>query len=149
MDQIFPRLFFIRCTLSFISIFFFAIMTDIDHKKEKCIRCRGHYTKESFIGKNGKTALSCINCRTSISNTNRIKAKENYEKEIKQRQNLAYTQDQLVDVLLNFMNSYEDFDSAEPCTQVLHIDISVFLNSFIDQRVNPIPTGFFKKVYLF
>ncbi|CAG8830455.1 30129_t:CDS:2, partial [Gigaspora margarita] len=108
-------------------------MTDIDHKKEKCIRCRGHYTKESFIGKNGETVSSCINCRTSISNTNQIKAKENNEKEIIQCQNLAYTQDQLVKVLLNFIDSYKDFDNAKPCSQVLHIDISVFLNSFIDR----------------
>ncbi|CAG8576375.1 33553_t:CDS:1, partial [Gigaspora margarita] len=29
------------------------------------------------------------------------------------------------------MGSYEDFDGAEPWTQVLHVDISVFLNSCI------------------
>ncbi|CAG8838769.1 22495_t:CDS:1, partial [Gigaspora margarita] len=72
-------------------------MTNIDHKNEKCSHCRGHYTKESFIEKNGKTASLCINCRTSISNTNQIKAKVNNEKEIRQYQSLAYTQDQLVE----------------------------------------------------
>ncbi|CAG8840845.1 1185_t:CDS:1, partial [Gigaspora margarita] len=28
--------------------------------------------------------------------------------------------------------SYEDFDNTKPCSQILHIDISVFLNLFID-----------------
>ncbi|CAG8839666.1 16395_t:CDS:2, partial [Gigaspora margarita] len=91
-----------------------------------------HYTKESFIEKNGKAMSSCINCRTSISNTNQIKAKENNEKEIRQHQSFAYIQDQLVEVLSNFIDSYEDFDNAKPCSQVLHIDIFVFLNLFID-----------------
>ncbi|CAG8622226.1 16669_t:CDS:2 [Gigaspora margarita] len=40
--------------------------------------------------------------------------------------------EQLVKVLLNFTDSYEDFNNAKPCSQVLYIDISVFLNSFID-----------------
>ncbi|CAG8569377.1 15363_t:CDS:2, partial [Cetraspora pellucida] len=46
--------------------------------------------------------------------------------------NLAYTRDQLVDVFLDFLDPYEDFDNVEPCKQELNIDIAVFLNSFID-----------------
>ncbi|CAG8848070.1 20114_t:CDS:1, partial [Gigaspora margarita] len=38
----------------------------------------------------------------------------------------------LVIVLLNFIDSNKDFDSEELCIQILHVDISVFLNSFID-----------------
>ncbi|CAG8650078.1 35357_t:CDS:2, partial [Racocetra persica] len=82
--------------------------------------------------KNRKTVSSCNMCRTLISNKNRNKAKENIEKEIKRHQNLAYTQDQLTDVLLDFLDPYEDFDNAKLCSQVLNIDIAVFLNSFID-----------------
>ncbi|CAG8494909.1 11300_t:CDS:2 [Cetraspora pellucida] len=39
---------------------------------------------------------------------------------------------QLVNVLLDLLDPYEDFNNAEPCSQVLNIDIAVFLNSFID-----------------
>ncbi|CAG8679571.1 9263_t:CDS:2 [Racocetra persica] len=108
-------------------------MTDTDHKKKKCDRCRSHYTKKNFTGKNEKTVSSCNMCRTSISNKSHNKAKENIEEEIKQHQNLAYTQDQLTDILLDFLDPYEDFDNAEPCSQFLNIDIAVFLNSFIDR----------------
>ncbi|CAG8742051.1 21879_t:CDS:2, partial [Racocetra persica] len=44
----------------------------------------------------------------------------------------AYTRDQLVDVFLDFLDPYEDFDNTEPCKQELNIEIAVFLNSFID-----------------
>ncbi|CAG8844395.1 583_t:CDS:1, partial [Racocetra persica] len=45
--------------------------------------------------------------------------KENKDEEIKRRQNsFAYTRDQLVDFFLDFLDSYDDFDNAEPCTQV-------------------------------
>ncbi|CAG8438711.1 17066_t:CDS:2, partial [Dentiscutata heterogama] len=55
-----------------------------------------------------------------------------YDEEIKQHQDLAYTQDQLVDILLDFLDPYKDFDNAELCKQELHIEIAIFLNSFID-----------------
>ncbi|CAG8801096.1 2445_t:CDS:2, partial [Racocetra fulgida] len=60
-------------------------------------------------------------------------AKKNEDEEIKRCQDLAYTRDQLVDVFLDFLDPYEDFDSAEPCKQELNINIAVFLNSFIDR----------------
>ncbi|CAG8711563.1 9646_t:CDS:1, partial [Ambispora leptoticha] len=82
---------------------------------------------------NNKTVSSCNKCRTSIINTNRKKAKKNEDEEIKRCQDLAYTRDQLVDVFLDFLDPYEDFDSAEPCKQELNINIAVFLNSFIDR----------------
>ncbi|CAG8770680.1 34846_t:CDS:2, partial [Gigaspora margarita] len=64
---------------------------------------------------------------------NRIKRKENKEEKIKQRQSSAYTRDQLVDFLLDFLDSYDDFDKAEPCSQMIDIDFAVFLNSFLDR----------------
>ncbi|CAG8516909.1 45309_t:CDS:2, partial [Gigaspora margarita] len=46
---------------------------------------------------------------------------------------LAYTRDQLVDIFLDFLNPYEDFNNAKPCKQKLNIDIAIFFNSFIDR----------------
>ncbi|CAG8447435.1 5688_t:CDS:2 [Cetraspora pellucida] len=89
----------------------------------------------------------------TMHNSNENKAKKNKDEEIKRCQDLAYTQDQLVNVFLDFLDLYEDFDNVELCKQKLNIDIAIFLNSFIDhiktqnedEKRNPIPIGFFKK----
>ncbi|CAG8806878.1 15919_t:CDS:2, partial [Gigaspora margarita] len=41
--------------------------------------------------------------------------------------------EQLVEILLEFLQPFKDFESAEPCNQVLDIEIVVFLDSFIDR----------------
>ncbi|KAF0375616.1 hypothetical protein F8M41_012745 [Gigaspora margarita] len=64
---------------------------------------------------------------------NKDKAKKNKVEEIKRLQNFAYTQEQLVDVFLEFLKSFEDFGSTEPCKQLLNIEIAVFLDAFIDR----------------
>ncbi|CAG8825448.1 40068_t:CDS:2 [Gigaspora margarita] len=92
-------------------------MTNTDCEKKKCNRYRLWYAEENFI----------------VENMNRIKRKKNKEEKIKQRQSSAYTRDQLVDFLLDFLDSYDDFDKAELCSQMIDIDFAIFLNSFLDR----------------
>ncbi|CAG8792149.1 44792_t:CDS:2, partial [Gigaspora margarita] len=54
----------------------------------------------------------------------------NYKSSITSKKNFAK---QLVNVFLEFLKSFEDFESTELCKQLLNIEIAVFLDAFIDR----------------
>ncbi|CAG8627052.1 12606_t:CDS:2, partial [Racocetra fulgida] len=87
---------------------------------------------ECFIGIKGKVVQSCNGCRTSIGNANKTKLKEKQNEEVKKCQTFAYSQDELRDLFLEFLEPFQDFDSTKPCTQVLDFEIPVFLDSLTD-----------------
>ncbi|CAG8646129.1 2062_t:CDS:2, partial [Racocetra fulgida] len=100
---------------------------------QKCDHCKGWYSKENFVGLRGRSVKSCNKCRESINNTNKVKAKNNESKQIKRCQDHAYKWEELVEVLLGFLKLYKDFEDAKPCEQIFNVEITIFLDAFLDQ----------------
>ncbi|CAG8683430.1 10143_t:CDS:2, partial [Cetraspora pellucida] len=53
-------------------------------------------------------------------------------KQIKQCQDCAYKQEELIEVLSGFLEPYKDFKDSKPCEQIFNINIVIFLNTFLD-----------------
>ncbi|CAG8683902.1 15097_t:CDS:2, partial [Cetraspora pellucida] len=102
-------------------------------EKQKCDHCKGWYLKESFIGLRGRTVKSCNKCRMFIENANKIRMKNNENKKIMELQSKAYRREEIIEIFLGLLESYEDVDNTEPCQQTFNANITVHLNLFFDR----------------
>ncbi|CAG8814883.1 2875_t:CDS:1, partial [Racocetra fulgida] len=79
------------------------------------------------------TVKSCNKCRMSIGNANKIRMKNDENKKIMELQSKAYRREEIIEIFLGLLESYEDVDNTEPCQQTFNANITVHLNSFFDR----------------